>query len=280
MTTQPTSETEGDADRAMPGAAIDLDKVPGHWLLARMGKRVLRPGGRELTDELLGHLAVTPASDVVEFAPGLGATTRLLLDRRPRSYTGVERDEDAAARVRTLLTGSDQRCVVASAAQSGLEDGSATVVFGEAYLTMQPEEQKRHILAEAFRVLCPGGRFGLHELCLRPDTLDAERQRLVRAELSRAISVGARPLTVADWRASLEEAGFEVTGATTTPMHLLEPRRVIADEGIGGTLRIALNVMRTPAARRRVLAMRATFRRHADQLGAIGLIARKPDEEG
>ncbi|MEM9566562.1 MAG: methyltransferase domain-containing protein [Actinomycetota bacterium] len=277
MTTQPTSET---ADPAMPGAAIDLDKVPGHWLLARMGKRVLRPGGRELTDELLGHLAVTHETDVVEFAPGLGATTRLLLDGRPRTYTGIERDEDAAARVRTLLSGADQSCIVASAAQSGLADGSASVVFGEAYLTMQPEEQKRHVLDEAYRLLRPGGRFGLHELCLRPDTLDAEHQRLVRSELSRAISVGARPLTVADWRAALEAAGFEITNETTTPMHLLEPRRAIADEGIGGTIRIAFNVARTPAARRRVGAMRAAFRRHADQLGAIGLIATKPDRGG
>ena len=34
-----------------------LEKMPGHWVLARMGKRVLRPGGLELTRRLLAEPA-------------------------------------------------------------------------------------------------------------------------------------------------------------------------------------------------------------------------------
>lgn len=75
-----------------------VEKWAGHWLLARMGKRVLRPGGRELTQRLLARLAITQSDDVVEFAPGLGVTARLTLACRPASYTAVERDRDAAAR--------------------------------------------------------------------------------------------------------------------------------------------------------------------------------------
>ena len=37
-----------------------VEKMPGHWLLAKMGKRVLRPGGLELTERLLSELAVSP----------------------------------------------------------------------------------------------------------------------------------------------------------------------------------------------------------------------------
>ena len=76
-----------------------VDKMPGHWLLARMGKRVLRPGGLELTRQLLEELAIDASDDVVEFAPGLGVTAALTLAQRPRSYTAVERDRDAAATV-------------------------------------------------------------------------------------------------------------------------------------------------------------------------------------
>jgi len=36
----------------------DLCKMQGHWLLARMGKRVLRPGGLELTSQMLNLLDV------------------------------------------------------------------------------------------------------------------------------------------------------------------------------------------------------------------------------
>ena len=43
--------------------------MPAHWLLARLGKRVLRPGGLGITRALLDGLAVGPEDDVVEFAP-------------------------------------------------------------------------------------------------------------------------------------------------------------------------------------------------------------------
>lgn len=59
-------------------------------------------------------------------------------------------------------------------------------------------------------------------------------------------------------------------------MQLLEPRRLVADEGVRGAARFVFNVMRDSGARRRVLRMRAMFRRHADRLGAIAIVARKP----
>lgn len=270
------------------GTAPDLDKLPGHWLLARMGKRVLRPGGRELTDAMLAGLAVGADDDVVELAPGLGATTELVLDRRPKTYTGVEREAEAAARVGSILDDvasttqgiADHRwlCLVGSANTTGVDDGAASIVFGEAFLTMQTGENKQQIVEEAFRVLRPGGRYGLHELCLRPDALGEEEQGEVRGELSRAIHVGARPLTVADWRTLLEQAGFEIRDETTAAMKLLEPRRLLDDEGLARTLKIVFNVVRTPAARARVRAMRAAFRRNADHLGAVVLVATKPAE--
>lgn len=56
-------------------------KMPGHWLLARAGKRVLRPGGRALTLRLLTGLRMSDKDSVVEFAPGKGATAARILVR-------------------------------------------------------------------------------------------------------------------------------------------------------------------------------------------------------
>ena len=36
-----------------PGASLNQQKMPGHWLMARLGKRVLRPGGMELTRRMI-----------------------------------------------------------------------------------------------------------------------------------------------------------------------------------------------------------------------------------
>jgi SAM-dependent methyltransferase len=260
---------------ALAAITQDFDKAPGHWILARMGKRVLRPGGRELTEKLVSALNITPADDVVEFAPGLGFTAGLVLQRKPRSYVGIERDETAAAEARRILNGPSQRIVVGDVLRSGLDDACASVVYGEAMLTMQADSHKLKIAQEAVRLLRPGGRYGIHELCLKPDDIALERKQGVQRDLAHAIRVNARPLTVAEWQAILTEAGLRVEHIFTNPMHLLKPARMVSDEGVGRALSIAFNILRTPAARRRILQMRAVFNRYADHLGAVAIVAVK-----
>ena len=127
---------------ATPGGNLQYSRMPGHWLLARMGKRVLRPGGIELTRQMLDALNIGTSDEVVEFAPGLGVTARATLGREPRSYTGIERDEAAAKHVRGYLSGESRQCLVGRAEKTGLPDGSASVIYGEAMLTMQTAVQK------------------------------------------------------------------------------------------------------------------------------------------
>ncbi len=263
------SETQGPS-------ADQTHKMPGHWLLASLGKRVLRPGGVELTRVMLDRLNIQSNDSVVEFAPGLGVTARLTLARRPDSYTAIEREETAAAEVRKYLKGHRQNCRVAGAEQTGLPDASATVVYGEAMLTMQGSEQKCRIVGEAFRLLKPGGRYGIHELALTPDDLPEAVQADVSREMSRNIHVGAQPLTAREWREVLENAGFKIQSQATAPMHLLEPRRLFRDEGFLRALKFMLNVARRPAARSRVLSMRRLFRKHRHHLAAVAFIAVKP----
>lgn len=59
---------------------LAMERMPGHWVLAQMGKRVLRPGGMELTRAMLEALAI---------GAGLGRDGRL----------------DACARARKLHRG-------------------------------------------------------------------------------------------------------------------------------------------------------------------------------
>lgn len=254
----------------------NTQKLPGHWLLAKLGKRVLRPGGLELTRIMLERLNIRSRDEVVEFAPGLGVTARLTLSRQPASYTAVERDETAAKEVQGYLTGSRQRCQLGSAEQTGLPGQSATVVYGEAMLTMQGPEQKRRIVAEAFRLLKPGGRYGIHEMSLTPDDLSETVQEEISREMSRNIHVGARPLTPAGWRELLTSGGFKIQAEASVPMHLLESRRLIRDEGFFRALRFVFNALRTPEARKRVCSMRRMFRKHGRHLAAVSFIVVKP----
>ncbi len=255
---------------------LATEKMPGHWLLARMGKRVLRPGGLQLTKRLLTELAIGENDDVVEFAPGLGGTARLTLACNPRSYTAIERDRDAAAMIERYLTGPNRRCILGTAEETGLPDGSATVVYGEAMLSMQMPGVKSRIVAEAARLLKSGGRYGIHELCLVPDDIDPGIGEAIARELSTNIHVGVRPLTDGEWRELLTEAGLTVVQEHRAAMHLLEPARVLQDEGLLRAIRFAWNVVRNSEARRRVLAMRRTFRKYRRHLAAVVLVAKKP----
>lgn len=255
--------------------ARDNGAAHGHWLLARLGKRVLRPGGVELTRRLLDRASLAGA-DVVEFAPGLGRTAAEIIARTPHSYRAVEQDA-AAARTVNEVVGSRGTVTVADAADSGLLDSSADVVVGEAMLTMQGDSAKRTIISEAARLLRPGGRYAIHELGLVPDDLPSDVKTDIRRSLAKSLKVNARPLTIPEWAHLLAECGLAVDGVATAPMALLQPRRIIADEGVTGAVRIARNLVRQPDARGRVLAMRSTLRAQREHLTAIAVIAHKPE---
>lgn len=248
---------------------------PGHWVLAKVGKRVLRPGGKELTMKLMEHLSISSNDDVVEFAPGLGFTAALALARKPKSYTGVELSEETAHFLRNKISGEAQRIIVGNAADSTLPENSADKVYAEAMLTMQTDKQKAAIVAEAYRILKSGGRYGIHELSLKPDDIDENTKSQIQRDLARVIKVNARPLTSTEWGTVLEDKGFAVKHIETNPMHLLEPKRMIDDEGLWRTLRIVFNILQDGGARKRILAMRETFRKYQAHLGAIAIVAEK-----
>lgn len=261
----------------LPGSDLDVAKMPGHWLLARMGKRVLRPGGLRMTERLLENLAIGLSDDVVEFAPGLGLTARMILERQPRSYVGVERDAKAMQWTTLQLARHSGASIRIGAAEAtGLPANAASVVLGEAMLSMNTQEHKQRIAAEAFRILRPGGRYGIHELCVIPDDMPARQKQQIDRTLSSVIHVGARPLPTHEWKVLLEAAGFGVIRIGYAPMNLLRPWRLIRDEGVIGALRLAKNILVDGDARRRVLAMRRVFESYRENLSAIFIVAEKP----
>lgn len=134
---------------------------------------------------------------------------------------------------------------------------------------------KRRIVREARRLLKRGGRYAIHEMCLVGDDLDEDRKQEINRALSRTIHVGVRPLSVSEWRNLMQAEGFEVEVETRSPMHLLEPKRLLSDEGVKGTLGFIWNMVRDRESRERVLMMRRVFRRYQSNLAAVMLICIK-----
>lgn len=107
------------------------------------------------------------------------------------------------------------------------------------------------------------------------DNLDESKKRETERALTGVVHHGVRPLAVSEWRSLLESEGFALQTVDMATMSLLEPGRLIRDEGLAGAARFFWNLLRDSEARKRVLEMRSVFRRHRKRLGAVSIIGIK-----
>ena len=253
----------------------DVSQLQSHQLLAKVGKRVLRPGGKEMTKMLVENLNITPQDKIVEFAPGLGFTASLALKKHPKSYIGVEMDEKHIENLRNKINGKNIKFILGDAEKTGLETESQDKIFGEAMLSMHANQRKTRIIKEASRILKKGGLYAIHELELNLNGMEEEMGEGIQKDLAIVSRVNARPLTISEWTRLLEEEGFKVIKVERNPLRVLEPSRIIGDEGFFRALKIGMNVMTHSGARKRILEMRRTFKTHDKCLNAVAILAEK-----
>lgn len=272
------TSTQDNAPRL--GEGVPLARMPAHWMLGRLGKKVMRPGGLTPSLHMLDALQIGSDDDVVDMWPGLGVTTERTLAAHPRSYTAIERGAAEAARVQRMLThanetGAARRCLVEPAHKTSLADGAASVVYGEALLTLEPAKRKVATVAEAARLLRSGGRYGIHELLLTPKSLPESAKDDIETTLTRVLHVLARPLTTDEWRRQLEAGGFEVDFEETGKMLLLDIPTFLSDEGLWGSTMFTARCLAHPSVLPRITEIWNVFRRYRDNLGAIVMTAHR-----
>lgn len=119
-----------DYSSSLPQSDRSTSTAAGHWVLARAGKRVLRPGGLKLTKRMLSA-ADMQGKEIVEFAPGLGRTAQLIVTEGVSSYVGVDQDPAAVARVEAIVKPHGGTVINAKAQDTGLSGESAEVVVGK-----------------------------------------------------------------------------------------------------------------------------------------------------
>ncbi len=120
----------------------------------------LRPGGLALTRELIDRAGFRAGETVADIGCGLGASTRLLLDRGVAAI-GVDLvvPSDGGAR------GEAPPLVVADAARLPFADDSLDGVLSECSLSLTADRERT--LAEWFRKLRRGGRLALSDVYRR-----------------------------------------------------------------------------------------------------------------
>jgi len=137
-------------------------------------------------------------SNVLEIGPGPGLTTDLLRTSLPR-LTALEIDPQLAGSLRSHLKGSNVRIVEGDATDMPFvgSEFSAVVSFTMLHHVPSPELQNK-VLAEAFRVLKPGGFF------VGSDSLQSCFMRIIH------VGDTLVPVSPDTFGARLQGVGFEV----------------------------------------------------------------------
>ncbi len=260
-----------------PWDKLQRDRMPGYWLLASLGKRVLRPGGIELTKKMLAKLEISNKDHVIEYAPGMGVTARLTIQNEPSSYTAIERDRSAAQMLNDLLDKNPYwRCLNVDATDSvDLPEGFASVVYGESMLTIHPDEKKKTILQEVYRLLNKKGRYAFQELAISTDDLEQDFLEQMRRDLIYAVRHPAWPKSVNEWKKLIETQGFKVVNVIKRPVFLLEKERLIEDEGMIAALDFVYNILEDETAISRIREIRHVFRKYNNYLCGFCAICKK-----
>lgn len=257
----------------MTRSTINLETATGHQVMAAAGKKILRPGGKGATEQIFQWAEFKSGETVLELAASFGYSAIALAKRYGVRVVGIEKNPASVARARANIqtAGLEAQVQVIEGDIFHLEQipGQFDYVLAEAILTMQSTAGKAKILRGIHDRLKPGGKFLSHEL------LANNREAEIHRALAAAIRANATPLSEANWIAACETADLSVLQHQSGSMGLLNPARIIQDEGFVDAIKFFWNVLIHPQIRDRLLTMRRVFKRYEQELGYIVLCAER-----
>jgi arsenite methyltransferase len=171
------------------------------------GETVLDLGSGGGIDVLLSARRVGPSGKVF----GLDMTDEMLaLARRNAAAAGAENVEFLKGEIENIP----------------LPDASVDVIISNCVINLSGD--KRRVLAEAFRVLKPGGRFAVSDVVVRGGVPEE-----VRKSVELWIGCIAGALEESEFRSLLEEVGFEGADIEPTRIYEVDDARVfLAEAGL------------------------------------------------
>jgi sarcosine/dimethylglycine N-methyltransferase len=135
-------------------------------------------GGLEANDALVERAAIGKGTRVVDFCAGLGGPARYLAHRYGADVTGIEltpaRVKGAGELTRRVGLQNSVRVIEGDVMRVPLPDASADVVVSQEALLHVPD--KARTLAEAFRILKPGGRIAFTDWIAHRPISDADKE--------------------------------------------------------------------------------------------------------
>ncbi len=165
----------------------------------RTGETVLDLGAGGGIDVLLSARRVGPTGK----AYGLDMTDEMLeLARKNQAEAGIDNAEFLKGDIEDIP----------------LPDSSVDVIISNCVINLSAD--KNRVLAEAFRVLCPGGRFAVSDIVVRGSVSDD-----LRADMKLWVGCVAGALEETEYKACLESSGFTDVAIEPTRIFGVEDAR-------------------------------------------------------
>ena len=180
----------------------------------------LVPSSRFLERRISRVIDAGEAHTVVELGPGTGGTTRAVLAELPADARLLALDTNPAF-VRRLQTLRDPRLTVVEASAADLAAvleaqhwPRPDVIFSGIPFSTMPEAVGREILAEAWQVLAPGGRFMAYQF---RDAVLRRGREVMGEPLVECEWINLPPMHFYCWDKSGRAGSRRTTGSASAP---------------------------------------------------------------
>ncbi len=226
----------------------DLHAMPPYTVLALVGKKVIRPGGRQSTEEIFRLADLRPGQRVLEVGCGVGTTAIEMVQRFDCQVTAIDIDNVMLQRARANVraAGLDMKVTIQEADVERLpfDDQTFDRVIIEAVLSFVDQP---HAIQQVLRVCRDGGRVVDHEFKWLHEPPADIRHRFETEVCPRA--------HWGDWEEIYRCAGLQDVEAVSGVSKLLTPPGLIRDEGIVRTFAIVGRLISHRQYRRRIVRL-------------------------
>lgn len=252
--------------------AADVRSLDPYAFFASLGKRVIHPGGRRATEELLSLAAIEPGHRVLDVGCGVATTAIEIAERHGARVTAVDISPLMLERARDNVrhAGASGSVEVRSGDILALEDPEGTYdrVIAEA-VTMFVDRPRA--ARELVRVCRPGGRVLATEFLWRRRPSEEARQAFL-GQLCTGMSFD----TLEDWTSLYRSAGLEDVAVASGPFEMMSARGFLADEGLRNSVAVVGRVLARPVNLRKMTYVAPRVAKAVPYLGYVVIAGTKP----
>jgi SAM-dependent methyltransferase len=252
--------------------ATEVEQLDPYAFMAVLGKRVIHPGGRRSTEELLQRADVQPNQQVLDVGCGVG-TTAIQIARRFRALvTAIDIAPLMLARTHANVhaAGLQDTIIVEQGDILALPFAAASFdrVLAEA-VTMFVDRPRA--AKELVRVCRPGGRVLATEFLWRKPPTPEARQIFLGE-----VCPGMTFDTLDDWVQIYREAGLSDVQVTSGPFEMMTPAGFVRDEGIANSLAVMGRALSRRSYLKKMAWLMPRMNRAVPYLGYIAVSGVKP----